>query len=107
VKFRVFQTDAATADIRTILNWLGTRSPAGADAWYRRWLAVLETLRQSADTFGVAPESGDHPEPLRQVVFRTRRGRPYRALYCVRDFDVFVLHVRRPGQAAIPPRETA
>jgi plasmid stabilization system protein ParE len=96
--FRVHLTDAAKCDIRTILGWIEERSKDGADAWYRRWLDVLETLKQRAGWFGVAPESQDHSELIRQVLFKTKRGRPYRALFVVRDRDAFVLHVRGPGQ---------
>jgi hypothetical protein len=54
-----------------------------------------------------APESNDHPEPIYQVIFKTRRGRPYRALFVVRDRTVFILHVRGPGQDFVAPNEIA
>ena len=101
MKFRVDLTDAAKADIRAILTWIEGRSASGADAWYRRWLGVLKTLQQSADDFGLAPESADHSEPISQIVFKTKRGLPYRALFAIRADEVFILRVRGPGQDLI------
>jgi plasmid stabilization system protein ParE len=103
--FRVRLTDAASADIQAILRWIEERSLAGADAWYRRWLEVLDSLCYRADAFGLAPESDDHPEPIRQVTFKTKRGRRYRALFSIRNQEVFVLHVRGPGQRLLRPDE--
>ena len=103
--FRVHLTDAAKADIHAILRWIEKRSPAGAETWYRRWLQALETLGQRADALGLAPESEDHSESIHQVIFKTKHGRPYRALFAVRKSDVFVLHVRGPGQDFLRPEE--
>lgn len=98
MKFQVSLTAAAKRNVRVNLRWIEARSRSGAEAWYRRWLQVLDELRDRADTFGPAPEDVDHAETIRQIIFNTRRGLPYRALFVVRDRDVFVLHVRGPGQ---------
>ena len=103
--FSVWVTAGAQSDVRLILHWLSERSPAGADAWYHRWLETLDQLQRRADSAGLAPESEDHPEAIRQVLFKTRRGRNYRALFVIRDRDVFVLHVRGPGQDYLRPEE--
>jgi plasmid stabilization system protein ParE len=107
MKFRVILTDAAKSDIRAILHWLEPRSPAGAEAWYRKWLEVLDALSDRADALGLAPESDDHPEPIRQILFKTKRGRFYRALFAVREREVFVLHVRGPGQDLVQSQENS
>jgi hypothetical protein len=39
------------------------------------------------------------------VIFKTRRGRAYRALFLIRGDVVFVLHVRGPGQRPLEPGE--
>ena len=103
--FRVHITDEAVIDVRAILRWLEERSPVGAEAWYRKWLEVLEILKQRADAFGLAPESEDHSEPIRQTLFKTRRGRAYRGLFAVRGHEVFILHVRGPGQNLLGHKE--
>ena len=53
MRFHVHLTDNAKGDIRAILRWLESRSPAGAEAWYRKWLDDLETLRGRADSLGL------------------------------------------------------
>jgi plasmid stabilization system protein ParE len=103
--FHVNLSHAATADVRAILRWIAERSPQGSEAWYRRWLEVLDSLKQRADEFALAPESQQYPEPIRQVIFKTKHGRPYRAVFTIRDADVFVLHVRGPGQRLLKPDE--
>ncbi len=105
MSFHVHLTDSASADLRAILGWIAERSPAGSEAWYRRWLEVLDSLKERTDSYGLAPESEDHTEQIRQVIFRTKRGRPYRALFVLRDKEVFVLHVRGPGQRLLRPDE--
>ena len=91
-------TASAKEDIRSTLQWIAQRSRSGADAWYRRWLKVLDELGEFGESMGVAPENEDHDAIIRQVIFKTRRGLPYRALFIVRDNQVYVLHVRGPGQ---------
>ena len=98
-------TDSAERDLRAIIGWLEQRSPSGAETWYRRWLEVLCRLEESGHALGVAPENEDHEETIRQVLFKTRRGLPYRAIYVVREQQLFVLHVRGPGQDLMKPDE--
>ena len=105
MSFSVTVTAAAERDLRTIIDWLEQRSHSGAETWYRRWLEVLARLEESGDAIGVAPEDEDHEETIRQVLFKTRRGLPYRALFIVRDETLFVIHVRGPGQDLISPDE--
>lgn len=40
---------------------------------------------------------------LRQILFKTRRGRVYRAVYFIEVETVFVVRVRGPRQAPIEP----
>src|SRR5258708_22566103 len=105
MSFNVSVTVGAADDIRGILRWITERSQIGAATWFRTWQSVLQSICDRADHFGVAPESHDHPEPIRQALFKTRRGRPYRALFVIRDVKVFVLHVRGPGQDVLRSSE--
>lgn len=105
MKFRVRLTDAAKSDVRSILSWIEERSPAGAEAWFHSWLDALKTLGERGDSLGTAPEREDHEEPIRQLLFKTRKGRRYRALFVVRETEVFVLHVRGPGQDLLSPSD--
>jgi plasmid stabilization system protein ParE len=103
VNFDVQLTEAAKEDLRASLRWLQDHSESGAEAWYRRWREILEILATRGGSLGLAPESEGHSEPIRQIIFRTRRGRPYRALFAVRQSKVFVLHIRGPGQDLLSP----
>ena len=103
--FRIRLTAAANSDIRAILHWIAERSPAGAESWYQSWLGCLGNLVDGADRFGKAPESEDHSEPIYQALFQTKHGRKYRPLFAIRSAEVFVLHVRGPGQRPLRPDE--
>ena len=67
---------------------------------------LVARLQQHADSFGAAPEQ--HSEfDVRQALFKTRRGRVYRALFLLEGSDVYLLRVRGPGQASLQPDELA
>ena len=102
---KVQLTSRAQHDVDEIVQWLHNRSPQGASSWYRRWKEILTQLKASADKSALAPESADHDEAIRHVMFRTRRGKSYRALFVVRRHDVWILHVRGPGQDFMAPDE--
>ena len=105
MNFDVSLSDGAAADILAILKWIDDRSRPGASTWLRKWDEVLQSIRARADHFGPAPESYEYREAIRQVVFKTRRGRPYRALFVIREMHVYVLHVRGPGQNVLSSDE--
>jgi plasmid stabilization system protein ParE len=88
----------AEAEIDSIIRYLADRSPQGAIAWSVRWAQVLAELRRDPLQHGLAPESAEYPADVRQIFFKTRRGRTYRALYTVVGHGVYILHVRAPGQ---------
>jgi plasmid stabilization system protein ParE len=90
-------TRRAEVDVDGILGWLRERSPQGAAAWCE----VLDKLRKQPTAYGLAPEDTDRQDEIRHVVFKTRRGRRYRALFMIRNQTVFVLHVRGPGQDVV------
>ena len=103
--FRVSLTPRAADDLDSILDYIRERSSQGAQTWFTRWLEVYETLKVSADRQPLAPEDADHEEVIRHVVFKTRRGNPYRCLFLIRGQVVHVLHVRGYGQDLVPPDE--
>jgi hypothetical protein len=82
-------------------------SPSGAETWLRRWQQVLSSLESGADGCGIAPEDEDHDIDIRQVIFKTRRGSTYRALFTIDDDCVFVMHIRGPGQDLVSPADIA
>ena len=103
--YRAGLTYRAERDLDHILAWLAERSPDGAAAWHRRWQEVIDELCRTADRCQLAPENDDHDEEIRHVIFKTRQGRKYRALFVIRGELVLVVHVRGPGQDVVPPDE--
>ncbi len=96
--FQVRETELATRDGDAIFLWLHERSPEGARSWLDAYDAMLDRLAQRAPSFGLAPESEHTSLDVRQALFKTRKGRTYRALFTVMENEVFVLRVRGPGQ---------
>ena len=95
---RVSVTQRARHEFLSLFYWIASRSPDGAARWADAFHDAVERLATNPDGYGVAPESRRHPETIRQFFFKTRRGRTYRALFVIRDEQVFVLHVRGPRQ---------
>jgi plasmid stabilization system protein ParE len=99
-------TRTANRDLEGCYAYIAKRSPHGAAAWTNAFQEqVLDALVVDPHSYEIAPESPDHPVEVRQKLFRTRQGRNYRALFTVRGQEVFVIHIRGPGQDLIPPDE--
>jgi hypothetical protein len=96
--YRLRVLPEADRDIDQNYLWIARRSRNGAMTWYCKLLEVLETLKSRPLSYGLAPESGLVGREIRHVNFKTRRGRLYRLLFEVCANDVFVLHLRGPGQ---------
>jgi plasmid stabilization system protein ParE len=101
MKHSVVVLPTAENDLNRILLWLSERSHSGALAWLLKWEEVVLALADDPDRCGLAPESDQHPIAIRQVIFRTRKGNPYRALFTIKNEMVFVLHVRGMGQKSV------
>lgn len=98
MKYRLSVLPEADQNVDRIFCWLAERTPAGARRWYLRFLEAVESLRENPQSHGYAPEN-EYVEPeIRQAIFKTRRGRPYRVLFRILQNEVQVLHVRGPGQ---------
>lgn len=95
----------AQADVRLILDWLAERSPKGARAWLDAFDSMVARLETEADSFGPAAENEGFEFDVRQALFKTPRGRSYRALFFIEGREVFILRVRGPGQAPVEPND--
>ena len=99
--FDVKFSHEAKANVREIRDWIAKRSQDGA----LRWLDSLEQARTklstSANSFALAPEAEAFDEELRQILFNTRRGNTYRALFVIRGTTVHVVSVRGTGQELV------
>lgn len=105
MSFVVRELPKATQDKDSIFPWLHERSPSGAIAWLEAYDALVDRLEPNAASFGLAPESKDCDFEVRQALFKTRRGRVYRALFFIEGEEVYILRVRGPGQAPVIPND--
>ena len=103
--YRIILQPSAESDVDQIVGYLAERSPQGAAAWCKAWNKLLAELRERAGGFGLAPESSQYEEEIRHALFKTRRGRTYRALFVIVYDTVHVIHVRGPGQNFVSPDE--
>jgi plasmid stabilization system protein ParE len=103
--YNIILQPGAEADAEQIMGYLAERSRQGAVAWRTAWNDQLAELRDHAESFGLAPESSYYEDEIRQALFKTRRGRTYRALFVVVHDTVHIIHVRGPGQDLVPPTE--
>lgn len=81
MKFSVQTLPIAEADFETLYEYIAERSPDGANAWAKAFEVACQTLSVNAGIHALAPESSDVDIDVRQVIFKTRRGNPYRLLY--------------------------
>ncbi len=68
---------------------------------------MVERLRTLAGPLPVTHESRKLDLDVRQILFKTKRGRIYRAVIHLAGVDVYILRIRGPGQAPIGPDELA
>lgn len=105
--FQIRLMASAEQEVDQIVHWIAIerQAPAGAEAWLAAYNAALDRLCRSPKSCPIAPESDFVPQEIRQVLFKTRRGRTYRALFMIDERDVVVLHVRGPRQNLMSPGE--
>lgn len=103
--FRVQILKKAERDFRQILSHIAGRSKSGAAAWAKAFRNAMTRLENEADHLPLAVENDHVDFEVREVLFKTRRGLVYRALFTIRSDDVYVLHVRGPGQDFLTPEQ--
>jgi plasmid stabilization system protein ParE len=105
MSYRIQPSAQAEADIDRIFHWLSQRSPDGAARWYESFWDATQRLKNFPQSCSLAPESHRFPEVVRCMLFGTKKGRTYRALFVVRDDVVHILCVRGPGEKPVKPKE--
>ena len=95
----------ARKDLDRIWTWLNGLSPRGATSWYRAFWVAATKIAENAESFAPADEAPRITQEVRQAIFKTRRGRPYRIIFGFSDTEVFILRVRRPGQRSLRKRD--
>ncbi len=91
----------AEAELREIFWWIEERSLDGAARWLAAFEKTLEQVLHDPSALPLAPEDEFAHYEVRHFVFKTRRGRRYRAIYTVVGSEVRILHIRGPGQDVV------
>ena len=98
MSFRLVVVRPAETDAEEIYLHILARSPQGAAAWYRAFLACVERIAREPLACSFAPENREFDFDLRQALFRTRQGSPYRCVFTVVNDEVRILRIRGRGQ---------
>jgi plasmid stabilization system protein ParE len=105
MSYRIQPSAQAEADIDRIFTWLSGRSPEGAARWYESFWEGAKRLKEFPLSCAIAAEAKDFPEELRCMLFGTKKGRAYRALFAVRGNVVHILCVRGPGEKPVKAKD--
>ncbi len=101
MSYRVTILARAREDFEAIVGWIADRSPQGAERLTVRFEEALARLEQNPLVAPVAPESQQLGQEVRQIMFRTKAGRTFRALFLILGSEVRILRVRGPGQSPL------
>lgn len=99
--YRLVIVEPAEVDVDSIYAYIRAKSPQGAAAWHRAFLACTERIVRHPWACSIAPETAEFDFELRQVLFKTRYGSLYRCVFTVVGDEVRILRVRGPGQAPL------
>lgn len=88
----------ARNDLDQITAYIAERSPQGV----ARFEEAMQTLGQDPLGSPLAPEAEEIGEAVRQIRFRTRAARTYRALFLIAGDEVRVLRIRGAGHPVTP-----
>ena len=97
MSYRVHILQQAALDFEEIIAWLAGRSPQGAARLMASFDDAVERLGRNPYASPVAAESEDLGIEVRHILFRTRAGRTYRAVFLIEGDEVRILRVRAPG----------
>jgi plasmid stabilization system protein ParE len=101
MKYAVLIVRDAVDDAEQIYGWLAQRSPLGAARWFEAFLNAVSRVKNDPLACAFAYESKSLDRKVRERIFRTQHGQPYRLLFEIIGRKVRVLRVRAPGQPPI------
>lgn len=95
----------AQQDVAACYAYISERSQRGAASWFNRFVETRDRLAVDAASRPLAYESRFVNREIREVLFKTRKGRPYRILFTIAGDEVLILRVRGPGQDTLSPTD--
>lgn len=99
--YRIVVAPAATREALRIFNRLKEKSFQGAGDWYQAYRSAIVSLIDNPERWPVAEDRPRKGRVVRQLIFKTKRGRRYRLLFAIDGDAVLILHTRAPGQRPI------
>ena len=98
MNYRVVIQPPALENIEYAYLRAARHAPDTALRWMEGFHKALQTLSENPLRCSVAPESDAVELEIRQLFYRTKSRRSYRALFTIQGDEVRILHVRSPGQ---------
>ena len=104
MSYTVVVQPPARLDIAAAHAYLHDRAPRAADLWLDKLEQAIASLTDMPRRCGIAPESKEFPEEIRQLL-HGRRGGVYRVLVVVPGDEVRVLDVRHGARQPMRANE--
>src|SRR5262245_48553352 len=95
----------AQQDFCAIEHYITARSKQGARSWVKRFDEAIASLKKNPVKEPLAPENDEFDQEIRNITFRTRKGRTYRAVFHIMGNEVRVLRIRGAGQDTLEVNE--
>jgi plasmid stabilization system protein ParE len=105
IVYHVNVAGRAARDVRSILMWLKGRSVQGAQRWAAAFESAKLRLSENPKACPVIPERIRVPYEVRDILFKTPKGKKYRAIFTIIGHEVRILRVRRPAQRPVRGRD--
>ena len=93
----------AMEELDAAYEWLRSRAPEAAAKWFNGFVAALEQLRTSPESFGSVLDVRGLPYPIRELLYGKRQHK-YRAFFTIVGDEVHVLHIRHGARRTWNPK---
>ncbi len=93
-RYRVIVMDPAEANLQHYYQRAAEQAPRTAEQWLERFQAAVQTLSSLPERWPIAPENGNFPTPVRQMLFGKGQS-VYRVLFTIVEDEIWILHIRR------------
>jgi plasmid stabilization system protein ParE len=103
--YRVVVQGRVQRDVDSIIAWLTKRSPVGADRWAAAFESAKSLLAEDPVRYPLIDEKVRVRYVLRDTLFKTPKGKNYRAIFTIVGDEVRILRIRRPAQRPIRGRD--
>jgi len=88
----------AQADYDQIFDYIAERSPEGALSWDDALNGAVARLKSNPEGYSLIPDPVVTEQQYQQILFKTKQGNTYRAVFAIEGELVTVLRIRGQGQ---------